>query len=154
MYEPDLSTRARVVEETEEIFTFVGWLSKSHSFKQGFVDTEILGKILWLCVRPSFRTRGWHSCEFCSPPTPRGVKYFVKGSPVYLGDAEIIIKSGAGINYCAPTLIYHYIHEHNYQPPSEFLNAVDEAVSTSIHPDQPSSKEKFIQWFQNLLRKK
>ncbi len=34
--------------------------------------------------------------------------------------------SRAGKVYAAPTLIYHYMKNHNYRPPNEFLEALDE----------------------------
>jgi hypothetical protein len=46
------------------------------------------------------------------------------GQTLALGDAEIRVGGENGIVYAAPTLICHYIHEHGYRPPDEFLAAV------------------------------
>jgi hypothetical protein len=36
--------------------------------------------------------------------------------------------SRAGVTFAAPVLIVHYIEEHGYLPPVQFLTAVEEAV--------------------------
>jgi hypothetical protein len=33
------------------------------------------------------------------------------------------------VGFAAPVLIVHYIEEHNYLPPTQFLQAVEEATS-------------------------
>ena len=41
-----------------------------------------------------------------------------------LGGAEIRVFSAEGTIFAAPTLIYHYIHTHSYDPPIQFCRAV------------------------------
>jgi hypothetical protein len=42
-------------------------------------------------------------------------------------NGEIRVPHG-GITFAAPVLIVHYIEEHRYLPPAEFLKAVEEAT--------------------------
>jgi hypothetical protein len=40
-----------------------------------------------------------------------------------IGTAEIRVFGPMGAIYAAPTLIYHYVAEHHYKPPAEFVHA-------------------------------
>lgn len=46
------------------------------------------------------------------------------GVDVWLGNGEVEVKGAAGSGYRAPTLLYHYVTEHGYLPPQEFIDAV------------------------------
>ena len=46
------------------------------------------------------------------------------GEQLMLGTAEIRAYGANGVLYAAPTLIYHYVAKHHYQPPDEFIQAV------------------------------
>jgi hypothetical protein len=41
-----------------------------------------------------------------------------------LGSAEIRVPGKSGIQYACPNMIYHYLQDHNYRPPDEFITAV------------------------------
>lgn len=43
-----------------------------------------------------------------------------------VGNGEIRVGSD-GITYAAPVLIVHYIKDHGYLPPAQFLEAIDKA---------------------------
>jgi hypothetical protein len=42
---------------------------------------------------------------------------------IRLGNGEIRVPGANGLVYAAPTLICHYIDEHEYGPPEDFLHA-------------------------------
>lgn len=98
----------------------VGWLSGQQAFQMGNTTSEFQERLLKFCnglVRP---TRGWHYCELCpqQPASPRA------GNPLRpLGTAEIRVFFQQRI-YAAPNLIHHYVTEHHYRPPDEFIEAV------------------------------
>jgi hypothetical protein len=98
----------------------VGWLDLNRPFSRGEVDSEILARLGDLCKNPVNRMRGWHACGMC-PDYP--VRERIGTQLVTLGDAEIHIPGRSKV-YACPTLIYHYIARHNYNPPAEFLEAV------------------------------
>lgn len=114
----------------------VGWLGRGHPFQTGQADGAAIASVLRL-VRdnPVNRTRGWHRCDLCErpadwpasqlpPPGPDGVD----GSPVYLGDCEIRVRTRTGVVYAAPSLLAHYMAVHGYLPPPDFLQALRPAA--------------------------
>ena len=67
-----------------------------------------------------------HVCGLC-PPRPKGKK----GSPIRIGKQRgTLIGSGhflvsyRKLAYAAPVLVAHYIQEHMYHPPMQFVEAV------------------------------
>ena len=105
----------------------IGWLTSSQSYAKGELSAEFLQKIEVLVKDPVNLFRGIHHCEFCPPPLYEKngdalVSKVVRNCPS--GNGEIRVTSKNGTTYVAPTLIYHYIKQHNYLPPIEFINAV------------------------------
>ena len=89
----------------------VGWLSKDHEFKKG----DILNKEKFLdCLNNYYKhsvsqTRGDHTCEFCNKSS---------------GSDEIRVVGKDGKVYASPSLIKHYIKNHDYLPPPAFVDAI------------------------------
>ncbi len=107
----------------------IGWLDSIHPFNTGDVAPEILLGIADRCRNPVNRMRGWHQCEMCAEyPVREAIGK--DGQLLALGDAEIHI-AGRNKVYACPTLIYHYVVRHKYQPPEEFLDAVRLAGQSS-----------------------
>ena len=48
----------------------------------------------------------------------------VRRGYVFLGMGELHVLAPNGTIYSAPSLIIHYILQHNYQPPTEFICTV------------------------------
>lgn len=102
---------------------YIGWLDREHDFSQGAINPDFLEK---LKIHYSFRvrqTRGFHVCHFCDE-CRFGIPVEICGKTLTLGSAEIDIFSLNGRIYVVPDLLYHYIAEHGYLPPSEFVEAV------------------------------
>ena len=100
----------------------VGWLDKEHPFPTEAPDPEVvykLGQTLW--DRENFMM-GYHVCEFCEVPSP-GFGVTVDNVPGILGSSTILVP-GDGVMYSCPDLIFHYVRDHHYRPPDEFLLAV------------------------------
>ena len=118
----------------------VGWLDGTHPFPKGSVDCQMLGKIKALAARPVELYRGRHICELCAAP-PNLVKTYIPDKGKMLdpksswhkwaeqrwGNGEIRVSSEK-VTFAAPVLVVHYIEEHGYLPPAQFLKAVEEAV--------------------------
>ncbi|HTW24902.1 MAG TPA: hypothetical protein VMD78_14950 [Candidatus Baltobacteraceae bacterium] len=49
----------------------------------------------------------------------------VEGRVFKLGSAEIHVKAPDGRTFAAPDLIYHYVAQHGYKPPLEFIDVVE-----------------------------
>jgi hypothetical protein len=111
----------------EEPMLNVGWLSKAQPFRRGPVPLAFAHELGILAQRPVNLTRGHHVCEFCEPPLD-----LIAAFPTYeevwemfrSGNGEIHVRGPSGTVYCAPALILHYVAEHQYQPPQEFVDAV------------------------------
>jgi hypothetical protein len=116
----------------------VGWLDGAHPFPRGSVESRLIEKMKLLAEEPVELYRGVHVCELCGAPpdikmttmtnriviNPNWVKWAAQRS----SNGEIRVVYG-GVTFAAPVLIVHYIEEHCYLPPAEFLKAIEEAIS-------------------------
>jgi hypothetical protein len=108
---------------TDNTGTRIGWLEKGHTFTQGPTDPSFLKKLLELYRERANSTRGYHRCDFC--PNPElGLLIVIAGTAVKLGGAEVHVRAGDDRVFAAPDLIHHYVVEHSYAPPQEFVDAV------------------------------
>jgi len=112
----------------------VGWLGDLAD-PVGDVSDSCIDKLFSAYERNlifSDGTMGWHDCEMCSGEAqhyPRGdvgpiVEW--KGRELRLyGHGHYLIKYRK-IVYMAPALLLHYILDHQYMPPDQFISAVTE----------------------------
>lgn len=130
MYREDLAPYpASGPDEEGLVLVSVGWLDEAMPFAVGEVDQGVIERVKRRCVFSRVAvTRGFHPCNFghCKgrPPYPP-LKAEVDGRAAALGSSEIrVVDSGKNRIFCAPNLIIHYMEEHGYMPPQEFLRAV------------------------------
>ena len=71
---------------------------------------------------------GLHECELCVE------KPFVCGSNLWIATESVV--------YIAPGMVLHYIEEHGYKPPEEFVEAVLES-----HPQGSTEFVKLVEKF-------
>ena len=93
----------------------VGWLDEGHSFPQGATSAFFRLKLKKLTQSPSRKMRGFHICQFCIGESTRG-------------NGEIDVRGLHGLNdnvFISPALISHYVDEHDYYPPNEFIESVE-----------------------------
>ena len=91
----------------------VGWLDKGKPYTQWKKsDEEMLAELIIKLeeIGPGIFTKGFHVCPFCAGEESSR-QYIIK------------FKDGKTF-YDAPEMITHYIIEHNYLPPQEFIDAV------------------------------
>ena len=121
----------------------IGWLDKAYPYSKGKVSEEFIDK-LWGYLGVSInRIRGFRNCSLCTTTYKGTSEATYKGEVIMLGYAEIRVLSEDGKNsYAAPDLIYHYILEHEYKPPEEFIQAV-------LKGPKPGSTEydKFVSYY-------
>jgi hypothetical protein len=134
----------------------VGWLERGHHYDTAPPSEEILN-LLWSFCRVSImQTRGIHRCDLCQPSAT--VSVVRDGIELLLGSAEIRVLSKENFStirqrlrneesgllllrkslgsfdvYASPNLIYHYVAIHNYKPPNEFLEALQEGPRPPDH---------------------
>ena len=92
------------------ILVKIGWLSKDEPYTQGECPKEFMDKLKK--IKLSGLTKGHHYCPFCNNFTGQGEFYIP------------ILPASNRKGYSAPHMIIHYIEEHNYCPPQEFMDAV------------------------------
>ena len=153
MYYPDLTSysylRTEIVSTPENYLApensvdvlNVGWLEHPYPFEKGEVPLIFIDKLLKLCLNSFNKTRGYHVCNICENPMvfPMKIKTggieavfnlplpttIIRGEvQMMLGTAEVRVVGQTGLIYAAPDLIYHYVTEHKYLPPQEFIEAV------------------------------
>jgi hypothetical protein len=109
----------------------VGWLNKDHPFKTGDVDSKFLEKLEQLIFN-SYRgscnilvneLRGGYECPVCGI---RGLEIGDERTGFFLGSSELWIPDNReeGHYFATFGLIIHYVRDHHYQPPQEFIDAV------------------------------
>jgi hypothetical protein len=100
------------------------------------VERWLVEKMKKLAANPVELYRGRHICEVCVQPAgleqtslpPNRVVLdpdcsWVRWAEQRWGNGEIRVP-GDGVVFAAPVLIVHYIQEHDYLPPGQFLKAV------------------------------
>lgn len=111
---PDLGNTAMVCRGP--FVRAVGWLHADHPFTKGSVPAETVTRLkdFVQLADESTTALGWgllmgiHTCEFCG--RDRGLRNF--GVPTN------------NLLYVVPEMIVHYIEEHGYAPPVEFIAAL------------------------------
>lgn len=126
-YYADFSLYDLIEYEKPEGFT-IGWLEDGYDYLVDEVSEEDLANIVDLGSLRQHRSRGWHSCTLCGEYTEHTATSERAGITYGLGHAEIRAVSDDGVLYVAPNLIIHYIVDHLYGPPAEFIDAVRSEV--------------------------
>jgi hypothetical protein len=111
----------------------VGWLSKTHDFPKGTVPEALIEKLEQILPSRSNSysqfivnvMRGFFHCEFCSAMSDE-MHTRNETQQLFLGHSDLLIPHAVqdGCYFIAPTLVYHYITAHSYQPPQPFIDAV------------------------------
>lgn len=100
----------------------VGWLDAQHPYTTGDVPDGFVERLWEYCRIRVEATRGLHECELCPTPQP-GRSVTRDGETLLLGSAEIRVFAEGAV-FAAPNLVYHYVVDHHYLPPDEFVRAV------------------------------
>ena len=158
-YFPDLSSYG-YGNAVQPGVVHVGWLDGIHDYPKGIVPRHLIAKMKLMAKAPVELYRGLHICELCEEPEEvRRDRYQMLAAQTAANaknenrpmrdfmshlweewrksrssNGEIRIRNGDTV-YAAPILIVHYIEEHGYLPPSEFLRALEAAAEPSAGAD-------------------
>ncbi|MFJ8960717.1 hypothetical protein ACIRG5_15145 [Lentzea sp. NPDC102401] len=121
-YYPDLSPYEYF--KSDEKMLNVGWLDAGHDFPRGPLAPEFVDALLELNEDVQNQTRGLHWCVFCKGAFEDVPNPHRSSGGAAVGSAEIHAVGADGVRYSAPTLVIHYVTEHEYQPPEAFVAAV------------------------------
>ena len=119
-YYPDLSEHTMVASGFH--VRAIGWLDDKHAFPVGIAPAEFTDKLGRIIETETFlglyengsiipKFFGFHTCELCHN---------------YDHGDDIVVPSNQ-VMYVAPKMILHYITEHGYLPPKQFIDAVLES---------------------------
>lgn len=116
MWYEDLTECDYFGEEYSKILTAVGWLEGGKTFSTGTIPKDVYSKLCEFSKKPwTFAVfMGYHHCSLCK-------SQFENNNPK--GVSNIFIPHNGKIYVC-PELITHYINNHFYLPPREFIEAV------------------------------
>ncbi len=108
----------------------IGWLAGQQPFSRGETPQEFRTQLFQFCLDENLVHiyRGFHECEICNLPSREWAErrhsiYGDKAEFASIGDGEIRVIGESAI-YAAPALIYHYVVDHEYKPPDDFIQAV------------------------------
>lgn len=128
MHYADLSLYTHHLRDALTNVKNVGWLKGGQEFSSGAVEPYLVNRLKQAFIgagkfnAETVLIRGaQHRCEICGA-SPGVVQ--IDGKKKSLGASEIWIPGGGDTYYAAPSLIIHYIEEHQYLPPSEFIGAI------------------------------
>lgn len=101
----------------------VGWLEPEYEYPTGDVEPAFVSALAELFMDPWAPAvyTGYHYCRFCDGETSHS--YVHNGQRILLGNSNLFLPTPTAL-YLAPSLILHYITEHQYAPPTVFVDAV------------------------------
>ncbi len=104
----------------------VGWLDSPHAFTQGATPASVTDALREIVAGPPINVmRGFHRCSLCPRRSTDSIfSAGLDGGPVFLGHSEIRVPLRRDVMFAAPTLTVHYVAEHHYRPPDEFIEVV------------------------------
>lgn len=123
MYYPEFSAYDALGEYSILGTVRIGWLDKKYDFTTGDTSYDFKNRLFSLCHNSVRTTRGFHQCQFCDLPPYEPIVEEWHGEKIWLGSAEIRVFC-QDKTYASPNLVFHYVVEHDYCPPEEFIEAV------------------------------
>ena len=113
----DFETYSYKPASNEAASKCIGWLGAGDKYETGEVDGAALLRLELLSELKANRTRGLKACPVC------GELFEKNRFGTMLGSSEIKVVAFDQA-YTSPSLIVHFIRDHNYCPPEEFLIAL------------------------------
>jgi hypothetical protein len=114
-------------ERAEEGLVAVGWLDRSAEYPRGAVPVEFVERLRELCRNGVNRTRGVHRCTLCDSGADGLAPWTTVPSAsggFMVGSAEIRVTTLSGVTYASPDMVIHYVEEHAYRPPDDYIEGV------------------------------
>jgi hypothetical protein len=120
----------------------IGWLDSKHAFEKGDVPTGFLDRLWLFNSSPTALNRGIDIvCDLCDVIKNKPFIIRYANEDIVIGFGQIRVFGTNGKVYAAPDAIFHFVTEHSYKPPEEFVEAV-------LNGPTPTSQE-----YQELLVK-
>ena len=107
MYFKDLYLEEKPIRNRFIYYVRIVWLDTVAPFTTGDCPDGFLKKLKSL--EPNVHTKGFYKCPYCKNAR---------------SSREYVLKIKDNKYYSVPEMIIHYIEEHNYLPPKEFIDYV------------------------------
>ncbi len=128
MYFEDLSEYQYLSAQPLPRVRNIGWIGPEAPFSVGPTSEEFRSKLIDIFLRRGefdvevnlCRGEGY-VCHLCGA---KEVMLDIGGRRRILGASEIWLPGRGGIYFAAPSLVIHYVLEHNYLPPAVYVQAV------------------------------
>ncbi|PRQ02639.1 DUF7919 family protein [Enhygromyxa salina] len=118
----DLSKYSYTKLQSKASLLNVGWVDRDVPFLKGSIPAQAIARIESAIPLHLNAMRGVHGCPFCGD---RDIYTDIDGKRTLLGMSEIWIPSTVSETvYIAPSLLLHYIRDHQYMPPREVVDAL------------------------------
>lgn len=102
----------------------VGWIGADATYAKGPVSDLVIDRLKEFTKFSIATTRGGHMCDLCDPN--KVVFVHIDSQKYLLGTAELRVFSEQGAVFTCPDMLLHYVQQHKYCPPREFLEALME----------------------------
>ena len=127
MHFDDLTQYSHYLTRPIDTAINVGWLDANHDFIRGAVAPALFDKLCHICASRGAtdvhvnRLRSSTQCGICGRD-----EFEVPGcsDDLSIGMSEIWIPNPKGGFFVAPSMIIHFIADHEYRPPEVFMDAV------------------------------
>lgn len=130
MFFEDLTPYRYLTRNPVERTCNIGWIEELGQFQPGASLPQISALLEeYYSDLIGNQTRGHHDCGLCGLSEVR-LEY--EHRRIILGAAELWIPGDNGQIFVAPDLVIHYLREHSYCPPAEFVAAVLRLPSTIV----------------------
>jgi hypothetical protein len=130
MYFEDLTSYTYFTQNRLSRAYNIGWVEEDSQLKTGIIDPQVpLLLARYYADLVGNQTRGHHGCPLCGNWEPW---FECQDQRIILGAAELWIPSDDDKIFITPDLVIHYLREHSYSPPAEFVTAVLRLPSTII----------------------
>lgn len=125
MHFPDLSLYSYYQPQSFADVLNVGWIGRGQAFPVGKASHDFLDKLKLLIREGSHfevnRMRSVHPCNVCGE---RDFATLNSRAGIPVGAAEIWVPRVGGGFFASPSMILHYVMDHNYLPPDSFIDSV------------------------------
>lgn len=130
MYYEDMSNYCYYLKKPVSTVKNIGWLEKDRAYKKGIVSKKFMQNLVNIIQGNDLinahvnEIRSYHPCNFCGCGDP--ITILSKANDVTLGASEIWIPSFSNddVYFSSPSMVYHYIKDHGYLPPEDFIISV------------------------------
>lgn len=102
----------------------IGWLDDDRTYPRGPVPDKFVARLRRFCRVRVHEGPERYVCNLSRCPGLAANARPGDAIACELGTAEIRVFGRDGTTYAAPDLILHYVAEHGYVPPDEFIDAV------------------------------